>query len=294
MKIAIVGANGYLGRNLLHDAVAKGHQVTAYDQSNHQVDGYVNYHQIDLLDPISLSNLDFNVDAIYLMAGRTGTAEGFDNYQEFIDGNEKSLLNLLTAYRQQNATAKIVFPSTRLVYQGSTESLAEDAPKQFKTIYAINKFACEQYLEQFGGLFGVNFCVLRLGIPFGTVVPGASSYGTLEFMLSKAKSGSDITLYGDGFLRRTFTYVSDVTDQFLRAGMPGVCHNQIYNVGGLAYSLKEVAELIAPLYGVGVKHIAWPPLALALESGDTVFDDTRLTKEIGNTDFTTIPEWLGG
>ena len=76
--------------------------------------------------------------------GKTGTITGFGNYEEFIDINEKALLNILNEYRNQHSSAKIIYPSTRLVYRGDDMPLKEDAVKEFKTIYAINKYACEQ------------------------------------------------------------------------------------------------------------------------------------------------------
>jgi len=292
MKIAILGSNGYLGRNLLHAAVSQGHEVMAYDRSETQADNFQNYQQIDMSEASSMSSLDLDADAVYMLVGRTGTSDGFNKYEEFIASNEISLLNLLSEYRRQNSKAKIVFPSTRLVYRGRPEALKEDDPKEFKTIYAVGKYSGEQYLSQYHNLFGINYCILRLCIPFGTEIPEASSYGTLEFMLSKAKAGQPITLYGDGSLRRTFTHIADVTDIFLTAGSHAVCQNDVFNIGGNTYSLLEVANLIADQYGVEVQHVEWPPVALALESGDTVFDDARLAAEIGPINYQTVEIWL--
>ena len=295
MKIAIVGANGYLARNLLQVAQQQGeYEITTYDRAAAQVDGYSKFQQVDILDPQSVRNIDLNVAAVFMMVGRTGTADGFTDYNEFIDANERALLNLLAEYRRQHSTARIIFPSTRLVYEGRFAPLDETAPKQFKTVYAIGKYAGEQYLQQFARAYGVRYTILRLCIPFGTLVPGASSYGTAEFMLSKARAGAAITLYGDGKLRRTFTYIKDVCDIMLRAAVEPACEDGIFNIGGLTYSLLEVAQIVAGNYGVGVEFVDWPPMALLLESGDTVFDDSRLTGAIGSTEFTTLPQWVTG
>jgi len=65
-------------------------------------------------------------------------------------------------------------------------------------------------------------------------------------------------------------------------------------VGGLNYSLLEAAETIASLYGVNVEFTEWPPTALALESGDTVFDSKKLDSIIGTTNYTSIEKWASG
>ncbi len=38
-----------------------------------------------------LSNIDFGVEAIYIFSGKTGTKAGFDEYETYIDVNDKSL-----------------------------------------------------------------------------------------------------------------------------------------------------------------------------------------------------------
>lgn len=126
-------------------------------------------------------------DTNYFFTGKTGTLDGFTNYDAFIDINEKSLLAFLNEYVRQESKAKIVFPSTRLVYKGADYLLKEDSQKEFKIIYAINKFACEHYLEMFHRNFGVKYVIVLLCLPFRTFIPEASSYGMAEFMIATAK-----------------------------------------------------------------------------------------------------------
>ena len=292
MRIAIVGANGYLARNLLRVAVGAGHEVLAYDLAGEHADGHPSYMQADLTDRSQAGLVDLSVDAVYMMAGKTGTSAGFDDYGQFVAGNELTLLNLLDAMRASSSRARLIFPSTRLVYRGRPEPLEEGAPKEAKTVYAANKLACEAYLEQWARAFGIDYTVLRICVPFGTLVPGAASYGTAEFMLTRAKAGQPITLFGDGSLRRTFTHAADICEALLRAGKARECAGGTYNVGGHAYSLLQVAKAIASLLGVGIEHVPWPEMALALETGDTVFDDSRLAQAIGSIEYGTLESWL--
>ena len=113
-----------------------------------------------------------------------------------------------------------------------------------------------------------------------TLIEGASSYGTAEFMISKASKGENISLYGDGSVRRTLTYMEDLCKVMIEGAMSNSCKNDVYNIGGEDYSLKEMAELISNKYEVGVDYIPYPEIALKIESGDTVFDDTKLNQII--------------
>ena len=187
-KIAVFGANGYIARNLIY--VLKRdypqYELSLYGIEDTYVDGSGKYDSVDMTDSESMKKIDLDVDVIFMLVGKTGSVNGFDQYDSFIDINERALLNLLNEYRNQGSIARIVFPSTRLVYKGKPGPQKEDAEKEFKTVYAINKYSCEQYLEQYHRVFDVQYTILRICIPYGTLISEASSYGTAEFMLSKA------------------------------------------------------------------------------------------------------------
>lgn len=295
-KVAVLGANGYIARNLIyvlkHDY--PDFELFLYGREEQNVDGQENYTAIDMTDRESVRKINLNVDIVFMFVGRTGSANGFDEYDSFISINERTLLNLLDEYRHQTSKARIIYPSTRLVYKGNPGPLKEDAEKEFKTVYAINKYACEQYLEQFHRVYDVQYTILRVCIPYGTLIPAASSYGTAEFMLAKATRGENISLYGDGSVRRTLTYMNDLCLTMIEAGLSDNCANDVFNVGGENYSLKEMAELIAQKYGVGVDYVPWPDVALKIESGDTVFEDSKLKEAIGNTIHYHFTDWLSG
>ena len=178
------------------------------------------------------------------------------------------------------------------IYKGKIGAQKESAEKEFKTIYAINKFACEQYLEQFHRIYNTQYTVFRICIPYGTLIPEASSYGTAEFMLSRATKGENISIYGDGSVRRTLTYMGNLCKTLIEGAISEACANDIFNIGGEDYSLKEMAVLIAKKYDVGIDFVPWPEVALKIESGDTVFDSEKLDTAIGSFINQKFSDWL--
>lgn len=277
-KIAIIGANSYIARNMCTVIEKKydKYDIYLYDRAEKQVDGRENYKSIDVLDKKSLENIDFDCDYIYLFVGKTGTANGFDVYDEFINVNEIALLNILSIHREKKSKAKIIFPSTRLVYKGVEGLLNENSEKEFNTVYAVNKFACEMYLEQYRKVFDINYCIFRICVPYGTLIENASSYGTAEFMIKSAKEKGMISLYGDGEVRRTLTHMEDLCNILVKYGVSDACINDVFNVGGEDYSLKEMANMIANKYSASIDFVPYPELARKIESGSTVFDDGKL------------------
>ena len=296
MKIIIIGANSYIARNLLFVLNDKylHCEVKLYDRAEIHADKADNYFSVNVLDKRSVQNIDFICDIVFMFTGKTGSIDGFDDYDTFIDVNEKALLNILNEYKKQRGTAKIVFPSTRLVYKGRDGMLSENDAKEFKTIYAINKFACEQYLKQYQRVFGVKYCIFRICIPYGTLVPNASSYGTAEFMLNKAQNGNNISLYGDGSVRRTITYMGDLCTLMIEGAFSEKCENDVFNIYGEDYSLKEMAELIAEKYNVKVEFVKWPNIAEKIESGNTVFDGSKLRRILHIENRMKFSNWIEG
>ena len=216
-RITIVGANSYLARNLIYIMKHKKeeYELFLYDCQCQQIDGAENYKQVNVCRMEEIQELNYAVDSIFVFTGKTGTFEGFEKYEDFIDINEKSLLNILTGYRMYGSQAIVVFPSTRLVYKGKKEALREEAENEYRTVYALSKYSCEQYLKMYHQVYGIDYSIFRISIPYGSLVSNVSSYGTVQFMLDNAREGSNITLFRDGNLRRTVTYIEDLCNMML-------------------------------------------------------------------------------
>ena len=273
MRVVIIGSNGYIGKHLTFYLKQMGITPMCYDI---QTEGDENYEQVDLTDKESVKKIDLNVDYIFLFAGLTGTCAGFDNYETYVNINEIGLLNLLDAIRNSEYRPKVVFPSTRLVYKGVDKPLKEEDEKETKTLYAINKQACEGILYAYNKSFDIPYTVFRICIPYGNMLSTDYSFGTVGFFIKQAKVGNDITLYGGGHIKRTFTHMEDLCFQIVQGSMTQESNCEIYNVGGQTLSLREAAEIVAHKFGTKVVDVDWPEKDLRIESDHTYFDDTKI------------------
>ena len=86
--------------------------------------------------------------------------------------------------------------------------------------------------------------------------------------------------------------MQDLCDVLVEGGLSDDCINDVYNVGGEDLSLREMAEMIASAYGVGVDFVPWPEVALKIESGDTVFDSAKLEAIIGDLTTSRFSDWI--
>lgn len=292
-KVLFFGCNGYLGSHIASDLKIRGYSVLGFDIHDKSIIETLDYYtKLDLSKIEDLKSINFDVDYIYYFSGITGTYESLERFNQFIDVNEKGLLNLLTCIKEQKVLPKIIFPSTRLVYKGVKGiPLSENAEKEFKTIYALNKFHNEQSLKMFHDYYSIPFTIFRICVPYGNTLSDNYSYGTIGFFLGQAKKNKPITLYGDGSLKRTFTYVSDISNQIINTSEKAISNAETYNIGGETFSLLEIASLISKKYNVNVKHIDWPILALSLESGDTIFNSLKIEKLV-KANKVSLLDWL--
>ena len=277
-KIAILGANSYIGRNFISYLKSRhlNEELVLYGHSDIQLDLYDNYKKIEFDKFDSIDLIDWSVDYIYIFFGKTGTLNGFSEYDLFIDINEKYLLHFLTQYIKNKCKAKLIFLSSRLVYKGSKYPLKEDDEKEFKTIYAMNKFACENYLKMYHNMYNIPYVILRLCVPYGSYSVANLSYGLMNFFITKAQNGEDINIFGDGSQKRTLTNMDYLVQILWEVAKNNKILNDTFNIGGEVLSLKEIAEKIANKYNVGINFVDCSRESLIIESGDTVFNSNKL------------------
>ena len=284
-RVALIGSKGYIGKHLEWHLRNMGYAVQGYDFFSSKEEGYV---RCDVSNRAEINAIDLDVDYIFMFAGLTGTKLGFEEYKDFMMVNELGLLNLLDAVRKSVYRPHVVFPSTRLVYKGKESALVEDAEKELKTVYAVNKLACEHLLYVYSNVYRIPFTVFRICVPFGNIFGNDYSFGTIGSFIRQAKDNGHITLYGDGRYRRTFTSMGDLCRQIERTLCQNGSTNQVFNVGGKVYSLYEAAIIIAQHYNANIDFIPFPEVDMKIESGSTFFDSKKIESFTGITEYQDI------
>lgn len=292
----IMGSNGYIGMHLAKLLHSVGEKCVLSDTAPKAAMSYpgYEYRQVDVCNLRQIRQvLSTDVKTIYYFAGLTGTSDSFTNYEKYIDVNEKGLVNLLSVLAKKRLNPRIIFPSTRLVYEGQKDTpLDEDSPKNPKTVYAVSKLACEMYLKMYSINYGLNYTIFRIGVPYGNDLGGEYSYGTIGSFMRSASERAQIKLFGDGSLKRTFTHIKDIANDIVIASQIEETVNEIYNVRGETQSLKFVASRIAQKFNAKVSYVEWPKFIKNIESGDTIFDSSRLEGILSQPIEVDFDEWI--
>ncbi len=296
MKFAVFGCNGFLGRHMVQHLVSKGNTENLYlfDIDENSIFPEYNYKSVNILNLEQVKEINFEFDLIYFFSGLTGTEISNDEADKYIKVNELGLLNVLNCIiKNPISTNKLIFPSTRLIYKGSeNELLKEESPKEFKTIYALNKFSCENILKIYSLKHKLIYSIFRIGVPYGNEMDGKLSYGTIGFFLDLAVKGLNIVVYGNGEMRRTFTHVTDICRQLFDVGILENSNFEIFNICGENLSIIEVASMIAQKYNVDIDFKKFTERDKIIESGDTIFDSTKINSLLGAFDSIKFRNWI--
>ncbi len=294
-KVLVVGSNGYIGSNLSQRLIEKGFDVRLTDLSKKSQINSKAYHQADFSDLSSIEKLVDGIDLIYFFAGKTGNSEeGFNNPQDFISGNEVTLVNLLNVLKDKSSKPKVIFPSTRLLYQGSEQLITENSPLEAKSVYAVNKLACENYLRIYNENFGIDYTIFRISLPYGTFVQQDHvSYGVMSYLINRAREGNALFIFGEGKQKGSFIHIKDLVELLILGGLSNDTVNEVFNIGGPdSLEIGTVVESIGNKFGVDVSHKEWPEVSRKTDQGDLVFDSSRLLNLLDYTYTNSFATWL--
>jgi len=120
--------------------------------------------------------------------------------------------------------------------------------------------------------------------PFGPGQPsGRTAYGVINRLIHLALGDEPLTIYGDGTQQRDYIHVDDVVDALVALAASEASDGRAYNVGsGIGTRMVDVAGMIVDIAGGGrIQHVAWPPLAEQIETGDFVADVSLIRDELG-------------
>ncbi|MBD3379360.1 MAG: NAD-dependent epimerase/dehydratase family protein, partial [Candidatus Omnitrophica bacterium] len=143
-----------------------------------------------------------------------------------------------------------VYGSTVWVYsdtKSETGVVDEDTPLTAPShLYTATKLAGEYYCKAYKELYGLDYTILRYGVPYG---PRARDGAVLPIFVKKALNGEALTIAGDGMQFRRFVYVEDLAEGNVMA-LKEEAANKIFNLeGSEKTTIKDIAETVKKVVG---------------------------------------------
>jgi CDP-paratose 2-epimerase len=141
-------------------------------------------------------------------------------------------------------------------YAGTTES----QPLDFHSPYGCSKGAADQYVRDFGRIYGLPTVVLRMSCVAGPRQFGTEDQGWVAHFVYSALQNRPVVIYGDGRQVRDVLCVNDLVRAFhaLRQNI-ATTRAEVYNVGGGAENSTSLLELMDEIERLTGKRMACVP-----------------------------------
>lgn len=259
-KIIVTGASGMVGTNLCKRLVELGHEVYGFARTNRNQIAGVSYRYFDLLDKETTKQFieEIKPDYIYHTAAQPAEARGQISPIDMTERNVNIFLHVLVP--SINIKVKRFFYMSSVSIYGDAETpYTEDQIPQPKNIYGVNKQACEQILKILGRINNLEYTIFRPHNMYGEYQDMRNPYkNVVALFMRRAMEGGEVTIYGEGKMRRAFSYVGDVIDVLVDA-LKSDYINQTINVGSsLEYSIEQLLKKIEEISGKKITVINLP------------------------------------
>jgi UDP-glucuronate 4-epimerase len=273
MTILVTGAAGFIGFHVAERLLARGESVTGIDNLNDyysvalkrdrlaQLARHPNFRSVevdfaerDKLDA-ALAGVDF--DRIVHLGAQAGVRYSIENPHAYVHSNLVGHLNMLEIGRHRRVR-HLVYASSSSVY-GGNDSLpfrVEDRVDHPLSLYAATKKSDELIGEAYSHLYRLPLTGLRFFTVYG---PWGRPDMAMWIFTKKIFAGEPIDVFGEGNMRRDFTYIDDIVsgvvasldnpppdDGAEKAGGSKAPH-RLYNIGN--HRSEELVRMIDLLEG---------------------------------------------
>ncbi len=233
MKIIVTGGSGFIGSHVVDALLGRDYEVVIYDLEAPRYGQSCAFVRGDTRDIDRMAQVVGSGDVVFHLAAEANVNRFYESPLYSNDITAGATLSVLEAARRTKA-ARVLLASTEWVYgslvDAGDEEITEDTPcaENPDHLYTSSKIASELYCRNYLGLYGVNYTVMRYGIPFGE---RARPETVTPIFIRRIVRDEAITIHGDGSQSRQFIYVKDLARGNV-ACLDQAAQNQVINING--------------------------------------------------------------
>lgn len=265
-KVAVTGADGFIGSHLVEELLNRGYQVRALSQYN----SFNNWGWLeeiapregldvwcgDVRDPEFCRRFTEDTDTIFHLAALIAIPYSYIAPDSYVDTNIKGTLNICQAVKD-HGNQRLLVTSTSEVY-GTAQyvPIDEKHPRQPQSPYSATKIGADALALSFYNAFDLDVTIVR---PFNTYGPRQSARAIIPTIITQIASGVREIKVGDLTPTRDFNFVSDTCRGFIDIALSENTKGKEINIAtGKETSMEEVFKTIARLMDADVKWIKDP------------------------------------
>ncbi len=284
MRAIITGGCGFLGSNLAAGLVASSWPVCLFDNlsrigSSENLAwvnslGDLRFERGDIRDLESCVALvkSFRPDVIFHFAGQVAMTTSISNPREDFEINTLGTINILEAIRLFAPDCSVIYSSTNKVYGDLAhisfsetltryyppefpEGLPESIPLSFHSPYGCSKGAADQYVLDYGRIFGIKSAVFRHSSMYGSRQYSTPDQGWIGWFCKEAiRQRTDrrpIVIAGNGKQVRDVLFCDDMVSLYMSAALNiESVSGEAYNIGGGIENSLSLLELFDELSSI--------------------------------------------
>jgi len=265
MRILITGGAGFLGSHLCDRLLREGHEVVALDNfftgRKLNVAHLLDHPRFELVRHDVIDPFKFEVDQIYNLACPASPPHYQFNPIKTLKTSILGAMNCLGLAKR--VKARVFQASTSEVYGDPSIHPQPETywgnvnPIGRRSCYDEGKRCAETLFFDYHREHKVDIRVVRIFNTYGPRMHENDGRVVSNFIM-QALRGEDITLYGDGSQTRSFCYVDDLIDGFVRLMSQTETVGPV-NLGNPGeFTMRQLAELTLKLVGGSSKIVHRP------------------------------------
>ena len=285
-EVLVTGAAGFAGSHLVDRLVDGGADVVAWHRPGHPPPRDVRQTRWDAVDLLDADGVDAAIarlrpSAVYHCAGAAHVGRSWDSTEPTFAANVRGTHHLLRALERAGGAARVLIPSSALVYRGAGEPLTEAHPLVPNSPYGLSKLAQEMLGRRTNGALAVTIARAfnHLG-PRQDPQFAASGFARRIADIERGLWEPEIPV-GNLEARRDLTDVRDTVRAYtliLERGTPG----RPYNVcSGRAITIRHLLDQLLARARVPVAVKVDPARYRPNDTPLLVGDPSRLRDELG-------------
>jgi UDP-glucuronate decarboxylase len=255
-RILVTGGAGFLGSHLCERLIERGHDVICADNlftgNKRNIEHLLSLPNFEFIRHDVTEPLCVEVDQIYNLACPASPPHYQYNAIKTFKTSVYGAINVLGLAKRTGA--RVFQASTSEVYG---DPLVHPQPEYYwghvnptgiRSCYDEGKRAAETLFFDYHRQNGVDIRVVRIFNTYGPRMMPDDGRVVSNFIV-QALRGQDITIYGDGKQTRSFCYVDDLIEGFLRL-MEAENFTGPVNIGNPGeFTMLELAELVLQKVG---------------------------------------------
>ena len=228
--ILVTGAAGFIGFHVARRLLNDGHRVVGIDSLNDyydpglkrdrlaEIEGEAGFEfrRMDLADGDATARLfdERDLDVVVHMAAQAGVRYSLEQPQEYVDSNLVGFVNVLEGCRHDDVD-NLIFASSSSVYGANRKVPFEttDTTDHPVSLYGATKKSNELLAHSYADLYDIPCTGLRFFTVYG---PWGRPDMAYFLFTDRIVDGEPIDVFGQGEMRRDFTYVDDVVEGVVR------------------------------------------------------------------------------